>query len=208
VSNSTFTDLETRSYWIRKTETNFIGSPPLTWLCFSALISQILLCLSNSAEHMWNLYKAEPHGTENIFHIGQISALYKINNTDSSGRIEFVHIEQISALYKFHCSYRKYLRTENTGIVSISVRPTLKFCWPRQLFFWKTIFWILKSATKHRKRQRSDLRYTHYTPFNYLKVNRCLTPFSGSNLRTDSQCEKRLSKVIKSPRFGICASYI
>jgi hypothetical protein len=32
------------------------------------------------------LYKAEPHGTENIFHIGQISALYKINNTDSSGR--------------------------------------------------------------------------------------------------------------------------
>jgi hypothetical protein len=40
---------------------------------------------------MWNiiqcnLYKAEPHGTENIFHIGQISALYKINNTDSSGR--------------------------------------------------------------------------------------------------------------------------
>jgi hypothetical protein len=34
----------------------------------------------------WNLYKAEPHGTENIFHIGKISALYKINNTDSSGR--------------------------------------------------------------------------------------------------------------------------
>jgi hypothetical protein len=34
----------------------------------------------------WNLYKAEPHGTENIFHIGQISALYKINNADSSGR--------------------------------------------------------------------------------------------------------------------------
>jgi hypothetical protein len=34
----------------------------------------------------WNLYKAEPHGTENIFHIGQIFALYKINNTDSSGR--------------------------------------------------------------------------------------------------------------------------
>jgi hypothetical protein len=36
----------------------------------------------------WNLYsyKAEPHGTENIFHTGQISALYKINNTDSSGR--------------------------------------------------------------------------------------------------------------------------
>jgi hypothetical protein len=33
----------------------------------------------------WNLYKAEPHGTENIFHIGQISALYKINNTDSCG---------------------------------------------------------------------------------------------------------------------------
>jgi hypothetical protein len=32
------------------------------------------------------LYKAEPHGTENIFHVGQISALYKINNTDSSGR--------------------------------------------------------------------------------------------------------------------------
>jgi hypothetical protein len=34
------------------------------------------------------LYKAEPYGTENIFHIGQISALYKIiNNTDySSGR--------------------------------------------------------------------------------------------------------------------------
>jgi hypothetical protein len=32
------------------------------------------------------LYKAEPHGTENIFHIGQISALYKINNTDSSGQ--------------------------------------------------------------------------------------------------------------------------
>jgi hypothetical protein len=26
----------------------------------------------------WNLYKAEPHGTENIFHIGQVSALYKI----------------------------------------------------------------------------------------------------------------------------------
>jgi hypothetical protein len=25
-----------------------------------------------------NLYKAEQHGTENIFHIGQISALYKI----------------------------------------------------------------------------------------------------------------------------------
>jgi hypothetical protein len=48
----------------------------------------------------WNLYKAEPHGTENIFHTGQISALYKINNTDSSGR-EFVHIEQISALFKF-----------------------------------------------------------------------------------------------------------
>jgi hypothetical protein len=34
----------------------------------------------------WNLYKAEPHGTVNIFHIGQISALYKINNTDPSGR--------------------------------------------------------------------------------------------------------------------------
>jgi hypothetical protein len=34
----------------------------------------------------WNLYKAEPHGIENIFHIEQISALYKINNTDSSGR--------------------------------------------------------------------------------------------------------------------------
>jgi hypothetical protein len=34
----------------------------------------------------WNLYKAKPHGTENIFHIGQISALYKINNTDSSDR--------------------------------------------------------------------------------------------------------------------------
>jgi hypothetical protein len=34
----------------------------------------------------WNLYKAEPHGTENIFHNGQISALYKINNADSSGR--------------------------------------------------------------------------------------------------------------------------
>jgi hypothetical protein len=33
-----------------------------------------------------NLYKAEPHGTENIFHIGQISALYKINNTDSNFR--------------------------------------------------------------------------------------------------------------------------
>jgi hypothetical protein len=50
----------------------------------------------------WNLYKAEPHGTENIFHIGQMSALYKINNTDSSGRdLEFVHIEQISALFKF-----------------------------------------------------------------------------------------------------------
>jgi hypothetical protein len=48
------------------------------------------------------LYKAEPHGTENIFHIGQISALYKINNTDSSGRtIEFVHIQQISVLFKF-----------------------------------------------------------------------------------------------------------
>jgi hypothetical protein len=29
---------------------------------------------------------AEPHGTENIFHIGQISAFYKVNNTDSSGR--------------------------------------------------------------------------------------------------------------------------
>jgi hypothetical protein len=26
----------------------------------------------------WNLYEAEPHGTENIFHIGQVSALYKI----------------------------------------------------------------------------------------------------------------------------------
>jgi hypothetical protein len=26
----------------------------------------------------WNLYKAEPHGTENIFHIGQVSALCKI----------------------------------------------------------------------------------------------------------------------------------
>jgi hypothetical protein len=50
----------------------------------------------------WNLYKAEPHGTENIFHSGQISALYKTNNTDSFGRtIEFVHIEQISALFKF-----------------------------------------------------------------------------------------------------------
>jgi hypothetical protein len=34
----------------------------------------------------YNLYKAEPHRTENIFHIGLISALYKINNTDSSGR--------------------------------------------------------------------------------------------------------------------------
>jgi hypothetical protein len=34
----------------------------------------------------WNLYKAETHGTENIFHIGQISVLYKLNNTDSSGR--------------------------------------------------------------------------------------------------------------------------
>jgi hypothetical protein len=26
----------------------------------------------------WSLYKAEPQGTENIFHIGQVSALYKI----------------------------------------------------------------------------------------------------------------------------------
>jgi hypothetical protein len=26
----------------------------------------------------WNLYKAESEGTENIFHIGQVSALYKI----------------------------------------------------------------------------------------------------------------------------------
>jgi hypothetical protein len=47
------------------------------------------------------LYKAEPHGTENIFHIGQISALYKITLILLAGTIEFVHIEQISALFKF-----------------------------------------------------------------------------------------------------------
>jgi hypothetical protein len=57
--------------------------------------------------------EAEPHGTENIFHIGQISALYKINNTDSSGRDYRIcsHWEfppySSSALYKFHCRYTR-----------------------------------------------------------------------------------------------------
>jgi hypothetical protein len=41
---------------------------------------------TSNKDIQWNLYKAEPHGTENIFHIGQIFALYKINKTDSSGR--------------------------------------------------------------------------------------------------------------------------
>jgi hypothetical protein len=33
----------------------------------------------------YNLFKVESQGTEYIFHIGQVSALYKINDTDSSG---------------------------------------------------------------------------------------------------------------------------
>jgi hypothetical protein len=61
---------------IEASETNFIEPSP-SWRAASYEVVQYTVKL---------VYKADPHGTENIFHIGQISALYKINNTDSSGR--------------------------------------------------------------------------------------------------------------------------
>jgi hypothetical protein len=36
-------------------------------------LEETFSCPGNNVQ--WNLYKAEPHGTENIFHIGQISAI-------------------------------------------------------------------------------------------------------------------------------------
>jgi hypothetical protein len=44
-------------------------------------MSDILMYSIRVERLLYNLYKAEPDGTENIFHIGQISALYKISNT-------------------------------------------------------------------------------------------------------------------------------
>jgi hypothetical protein len=44
----------------------------------------------------------ESLGSEYIFHIGQVSALYKINNTDSFCRVyKICNIEQVSALFTF-----------------------------------------------------------------------------------------------------------
>jgi hypothetical protein len=46
-----------------------------------SVISQITKDKGKEEEVQWNLYKAESQGTENIFHIGQVSALYKTATT-------------------------------------------------------------------------------------------------------------------------------